>query len=272
MNYLLKGKEKIKIILLIITIFVLPISLNAIGVGYVDTRSLNNENWLRDQKAKQYQWENMTCTSWLEQSVGYDAYVFLGKDHNELTKPLLIVEAFDPTNSNNLVQYFEIMKQEGFAYNLYNSGYDLVFLNFKDGSTDIRDNAKCVIDILNRINTVKTSGIKNKIIAVSMGGLVTRYALCKEPDGNNYDSDLFMTLDTPHQGANIPLGAQALIADIDDMANNLSSLIPFKQLAASLTVNKSLSSCTYTLPFSAINFRIFSRRSTVSFLRFPSIR
>ena len=107
-----------------------------------------------------------------------------------------------------------------FEQDLYLSGYDLVFVDWRDGTDYIQRNAYVLENIIQWANTEKAkngSTEKNIVMGMSMGGLCARYALADmEKSGINHDTKLYISHDTPHQGANVPLGYQAMIIDLDD--------------------------------------------------------
>ncbi|GHU73458.1 hypothetical protein FACS189413_17850 [Bacteroidia bacterium] len=73
-------------------------------------------------------------------------------------------------------------------------------------------------------NKAKTGGISNPnvVIGISMGGLIARYALrSMELYPNNYgyhDTWKYFSLDSPHKGANLPLGLQGMIRDLQNFS------------------------------------------------------
>ena len=81
-----------------------------------------------------------------------------------------------------------------------------------DGGADfIERNAFSVVEIINLINTQKIGNEENVIIGPSMGGLITRYAL-NYMEANNipHQTRLWLSFDSPHLGANVPIGFQHL--------------------------------------------------------------
>lgn len=51
-----------------------------------------------------------------------------------------------------------------------------------------------------------------------MGGLVARYALrSMEIQNQMHGVDKFISFDSPHLGANVPVGFQKLLEDVDDV-------------------------------------------------------
>ena len=109
-----------------------------------------------------------------------------------------MTELLRSTNPNNL------------AIELQNSGYDIVYIEFDDPTAPIQRNAYLLEDIITRINGFRKEGDEPlTVVGVSMGGLIARYALREmEVLGKPHHTDRFITFDTPHLGANIPLGFQ----------------------------------------------------------------
>ena len=91
--------------------------------------------------------------------------------------------------------------------NDYPAGSTLV-----DGGSDfIERNAMTLVTLLQTINTQKTGDEQNVIIGPSMGGLISRYALnYMENEGLIHDTRLWLSFDSPHLGANVPIGFQHL--------------------------------------------------------------
>lgn len=93
---------------------------------------------------------------------------------------------------------------------LLSRGYDIVYVDFADAGTYIQANAEFLIGVIERVNNAKITDEKTVLIGASMGGIVSRLALAKmEQEGKSHCVGLFGTLDTPHNGANIPLSLQA---------------------------------------------------------------
>lgn len=105
-------------------------------------------------------------------------------------------------------------------------GYDLVFVDFFDGADGIVRNAAVVQEVINRVNANKVlddrfSNIRqqNVVMGLSMGGLCARYALAnmtKNFPGTPTETRLLITHDSPHRGANVPLGLQYMIRMLGD--------------------------------------------------------
>lgn len=149
-----------------------------------------------------------------------------------LRKPILIVDGFDPENKRTFDSNLNTsgkslweMLGNGINYNmgdfLLSLGYDLVLLDFPEGGTYIEQNAMVCIAAINKINELlqqSQSCEQIVIVGPSMGGQITRYALAyMEHNPNeytnygNHNCRLWVSFDSPHQGANISIGMQALV-------------------------------------------------------------
>ena len=99
------------------------------------------------------------------------------------------------------------------------AGYDLVFVNYNT-LRSIQDNALMLQQVINWVNSQKASigsTEKNVVVGVSMGGLVARYCLAnmtKNVGFNSTDTKILITHDSPHQGANVPLGFQFFLYNL----------------------------------------------------------
>jgi Secretion system C-terminal sorting domain len=101
---------------------------------------------------------------------------------------------------------------------MLNEGYDLVFCDFVDGADWIQRNGLAVIAVIERVNADKRLGspsgicFPNMVVGASMGGQVGKWALrTMELQGRNHDAALYVSFDSPQQGANIPLCVQSFI-------------------------------------------------------------
>jgi pimeloyl-ACP methyl ester carboxylesterase len=141
-----------------------------------------------------------------------------------LDKPLIVVEGFDPFGSfdyNDLIEDENsgginriINEATGLTLNqaIEDEGYDLVFINYLNGTDFIQRNAQMVEAVVEWVNNNKTGTEKNVVLGMSMGGLVARYALRHmEQTSRVHDTKLYISHDAPQQGANVPLAYQAFV-------------------------------------------------------------
>ena len=152
---------------------------------------------------------------------------------NTLRKPLIIVEGYDVHRRARSLQgnysMRDFIKAINEPTNIYDfnsqlddsAGYDLVFIDFFDGADDIVSNAAIVQEVINRVNANKVNDNRfgnirqqNVVMGLSMGGLCARYALAnmtKNFPATPTETRLLITHDSPHKGANVPLGLQYMI-------------------------------------------------------------
>lgn len=140
-----------------------------------------------------------------------------------ITRPLIIAEGFDPwkLTSNNELDNVDIdaFWDARFNYgpqlrNLLEGTYDIIYLDYNDGTDLIENNAALLRAAITEVNNRKAlagSVEQNVVLGISMGGIVSRMALRQmELSGPAHQTRLFVSLDAPFQGANVPLGLQAL--------------------------------------------------------------
>tara|TARA_R110002050_G_scaffold244430_1_gene381228 strand:- start:1622 stop:4087 length:2466 start_codon:yes stop_codon:yes gene_type:complete len=147
-------------------------------------------------------------------------YLFKSPATSTVKNPIIIPEGFDVDENigvNELYTFFNGIPTSNpdvfhrTAECLLAKGFDIIFLDFEYSKDYIQANAALLSAFIQFINTnVKDGNNGNIVIGPSMGGLVSRYALRKmELNNQDHETELFISFDTPHQGANIPVGDQA---------------------------------------------------------------
>lgn len=92
---------------------------------------------------------------------------------------------------------------------LLNGGYDLIFLDFDNENAALEQNAEVVKNAIREINAIKQSDEELVVVGLSMGGVLGKLSLLEmEAAGEDHDTRLFVSMDSPLRGANIPLGIQ----------------------------------------------------------------
>lgn len=153
--------------------------------------------------------------------------VELAPGHMQLTKPLIVVEGFDPDSRfdyRSLIDRddpggleVDLDPDPAVLYTLNDAieaeDYDLVFIDFVNGTDYIQRNAYVVEAVIDWVNGLKGSSTEqNVVLGMSMGGLIARYALRDmELNSETHDTKLYISHDAPHQGANVPLAYQAMV-------------------------------------------------------------
>lgn len=171
-----------------------------------------------------------------------------------LDKPIFIIDGFDPANLRPIVGFtdsgtgnytsgiYDLLNftddsgvEENLADVVRAEGYDVIILNFPeytraadgavvDGGADfIERNAMILVELINQINATKVGTKENVVIGPSMGGLISRYALGYMEDNNlDHETRLWLSFDSPHLGANVPIGFQH---QFNFLANGLDGFI-----------------------------------------------
>lgn len=167
----------------------------------------------------------------------------------QFIRPFIVLEGYDPAKFSDLVEsnwdYNNFINAringainvdsdpimagaQWFGDRLEAAGYDLIFVDFNEGTGDIVGNALLVENIIRWVNAHKivnpNTGVReqNVVLGQSMGGLVARYAVSDlekrwntNPASNpHHEVRLLVTQDAPHRGANVPLGFQAMVNDL----------------------------------------------------------
>ena len=160
--------------------------------------------------------------------VGQGEYeLYLDTTNGILDKPIFLLDGFDPGDARNTSAIYSLLNYGTGGGNLGDEvraqGFDIIVLNFPnytrpnsttviDGGVDyIQRNAMILVELINQINAQKVGTEKNVVIGPSMGGLISRYALrYMEQNSMNHDTRLYISFDSPHLGANVPIGFQHL--------------------------------------------------------------
>ncbi len=150
--------------------------------------------------------------------------IFLDNIDGVLDRPILILDGFDPGDGRGIGALYASLSYGGqnLADELRDIGFDVVILNAPNYTTDgyeisgggdfIQRNAMVLIALIDEINNQKVGNEELVVLGPSMGGLISRYALAyMEQQGLDHQTRLYLSFDSPHRGANIPISLQYLI-------------------------------------------------------------
>jgi hypothetical protein len=138
-----------------------------------------------------------------------EAYIYHGESHATLMNPVVVIEGFDLDNTMNWEELYQSLNQENLIETLKAQGYDAVVLNFTEATDYIQRNAFVVVELIEEVNDLVVPGADLVVIGASMGGLCGRYALTYMEDNDlDHNTRTYISFDSPHRGANIPLGIQ----------------------------------------------------------------
>jgi len=173
-------------------------------------------------------WTDYTADiSYLGTAAQGEVGVFFGNGNTDFTRPVIIVDGFDPGDTRDLAGLWDIANQQNMVDSLLAEGYDFVIANFYGGDDYIQRNAMLVVKLIRDINARMTAAGTMKpanqiaVIGPSMGGLITRYAIryC-EQNGIDHNVRNWISFDSPMKGADIPLGLQHWVKFFAEEAEN----------------------------------------------------
>lgn len=183
--------------------------------SYVDTSASTSKTALLEPQSKRtlYSGNNRATM-----------YIHLAPGRNRVTKPLIVAEGFDmgniiaPTREaglTNIQSFKSSLLQGGYLYSLINSDYDIIYVDWNNGVDYIQNNSGLLAAAISWVNANKVGTEQNVVIGQSMGGLVARYALKDmEDNGIVHQTKLYVSHDSPHLGANIPLSIQNMLVNV----------------------------------------------------------
>ncbi len=144
-----------------------------------------------------------------------------------ITKPIIFVDGFDPTNGQHAGELWENYINKGFVDgnqntvrlgdSLRRSGYDIITFDQGDegvnrgGAGRMENNGLALARFLEVFYAQHSATMQQGFIVVgaSMGGKVARYAITHMEHNNiPHHVKLFVSFDSPQLGAQIPLGIQ----------------------------------------------------------------
>lgn len=164
------------------------------------------------------------------EAVTGQALVKIGAD-GQFDKPLILLEGFDPDVGGHTPTYgfgdlnWEVIWNCDGTYNdalgglglmleaVLQEGFDLVFLDFEDGTRSIFQQAKLLQHVIEQCRDYRVAADPMVVVGPSMGGIVAREALrSMELNGMDHCVRLFAALDSPFRGAYLPIALQEAVA------------------------------------------------------------
>lgn len=181
-----------------------------------------------------------------------------GNTQRTLLKPIVIIDGFDPGDKRKIqdsdphsfpTDDKHLSIEEMMVYFNSNNeliplipelralGFDVIIVNhptYERGTKTIDGGADYIErNVMNHVslyqhlnNTLLTNGSSEELVIVgpSMGGQISRYALAyMEKNNIDHNVRLWVSVDSPHLGANIPLGTQSIIHLLDTYTNSVGA-------------------------------------------------
>jgi hypothetical protein len=148
----------------------------------------------------------------------------------QLRKPFVIVQGFEIVKETKprydyAALSIDMKLSKDLEENIIAAGYDIVFLQLSDPLTYIERNAfvlEAALAYVRQQQTLAGSTEQISVMGISMGGLIARWCLKDmEERGVPHNVGLYLSWDSPHQGANVPIGLQWMLRRVqaDDYLN-----------------------------------------------------
>ena len=144
--------------------------------------------------------------------------------NTQITRPIIIAEGLDTGNFTapeefggertmaNFINDVNASQSNNFENLLIRNNtqqYDLIYIDWVRGMADMRANSLVLEEVIKWVNAQKVisgSTQPNVLLGQSMGGVIGRYTLARmEKEGKTHNVRLFISHDSPMQGANVPL-------------------------------------------------------------------
>lgn len=142
----------------------------------------------------------------------------------ERRKAFIYLTGWDPTNTITIEEHYNDLQTSGLA-DIRNYGYTIFVVKYLSTQLPLEINATFVRHLFDHIkcNIINESDEQYVVMGHSMGGVIGRIALVSHendpPDPlacnpqRKHNTRLFISHDSPHQGANVPLSLQFIARD-----------------------------------------------------------
>jgi len=158
---------------------------------------------------------------------GGTAWVYYGSGNRGLVRPVILSDGFHQ-GGTDLNEIWDGLERRKFAFptNLRSRGFDLLILGYDDCTASILDNTRAATECIFRAIAERMGSAPLAVGGFSMGGLITRYTLAKlEMQRMDHQTATYISYDTPHLGAWMPIGLQALAHALRDLRPELSEQV-----------------------------------------------
>ncbi|MFI0959868.1 esterase/lipase family protein [Streptomyces sp. NPDC021080] len=152
---------------------------------------------------------------------GGSAQVYYGEGQKGVVRPVILADGFDlgPTDFDWLWDGLENGRFP-FISELRRRGRTLILVGFEERSESILRNAETMMAAIMRTIAEQLDDTRLLAGGFSMGGIVARYALARmELQRMDHRVGCYVSFDSPHRGAWVPIGLQAFahyLADAGD--------------------------------------------------------
>lgn len=161
-------------------------------------------------------WELRSARPYRREVATGSAEVYLANGHKSLERPFIFADGFNygPSDLPGLWGHFNAPYKKGkpgLLDQLLAAGIDVILVGFEQRHTYIQANAGVVISAIQQAISERQGNAPLIVGGVSMGGMITRYALAEmEHHSMDHQTETYLSWDTPHNGAWIPLVLQQM--------------------------------------------------------------
>lgn len=155
------------------------------------------------------------------------AWVWRVPGNETLTRPVIIADGFD-AGASELTEWLPLWEESGaedvhyWGTQLHQAGRDVIVLGYASRNASIRTNANVAIECIRRATDERAGNEPLVVGGLSMGGLVTRYALAlMENQFEPHQVGTYFSYDSPHRGAWIPISLQCFAHFLSGLADFL---------------------------------------------------
>ncbi|HEV7804947.1 MAG TPA: hypothetical protein VGO80_03955 [Solirubrobacteraceae bacterium] len=158
---------------------------------------------------------------------GGTAWVWRVPGSKTLTRPVIMADGFSGGASSlkewdGLWAGSEIADIYPWGTQLHEEGRDVIVLGYNSRCAPIRDNAKVATQCILKAAQERSGNAPLVVGGLSMGGLVTRYALASlEAERRDAEVGTYFSFDSPHRGAWIPISLQTFAHFMAGLADAL---------------------------------------------------
>lgn len=213
------------------TVNYIPVTYSSMGWKTITYRIiLANGTVLKKSKSRLFVQSNKTRASFglIEPAFSINGLdIMVEKGCEEMPKkPLILLTGFDLNNDLSPESWFADYFQDGQLNDVLDYGYDVYIVKYANPNGSIIANAMKVVKLLEHLKCTTYADSEEQFVmmGIGVGGIIGRYALtwmenplnrdgesCK-PD-NYHNTRLFVSIDAPQQGYNIPMSLQYLYKD-----------------------------------------------------------
>ena len=171
------------------------------------------------------------------------AWVWRVPGNESLTRPVIIADGFSG-GSSKLEDWLPMWAESEsdvhhWGTQLHEHGRDVVVLGYKVRNASILDNAKVAIECITTVRDARVGDEPLVVGGLSMGGLVTRYALAlmesNVAEYGEHEAATYFSYDSPHRGAWIPISLQCFahfLAAVADLITDPDKKAQLKAMSA----------------------------------------